>query len=81
LFSGSRKNEAPQLTCNNNFARTINKILPQDKSLSSKTSLLKAWVPLARDEGTLQNYIDKYFEMCLNTDSLEESTFETNEHT
>jgi hypothetical protein len=45
LISGSRKNGAPQLTCNNNFPETINKIHPQDKPLSSKTAPLKEWVP------------------------------------
>jgi hypothetical protein len=71
-ISGSRKNGAPQLTCNNNFTEAINKILPLDKSLSSGTAPLKEWLPLAIDERNWQNYIDKYFELCHNNDYQEE---------
>ena len=63
-ISGSRKNGAPQLTCNNNFAEAIDKILPLDKSLSCGTAPLKEWLPLARDKRNWQDYIDKYFESC-----------------
>jgi hypothetical protein len=72
-INGSRKNGAPQLTCNNNFAEVIDKILPPDKSLSSKNAPLREWLPLAKEESNWQAYIDNYFEMCRKTDPQEES--------
>jgi hypothetical protein len=79
-ISGSRKNGAPQLTCNNNFAEVISKILPSDKSLTSKTAPLREWLPLAKDESNWQGYIDSYFEMCRKTDPIEDlSEYENNE--
>jgi hypothetical protein len=44
---GSRKTGTPQLTCNNNFAETIHRILPSDKALSNKSAPLREWIPLA----------------------------------
>ena len=79
-ISGSQKNGAPQLTCNNNFAEVISKILPSDKSLTSKTAPLREWLPLAKDESNWQGYIDSYFEMCRKTDPIEDlSEYENNE--
>ena len=40
-ITGKRKNGAPQLTCNNNFANSIQKILPPEKTLSNKQALLR----------------------------------------
>jgi hypothetical protein len=48
----SQKNGTPQLTCNNNFAEVIDKILPQDKTLSSMNVLLREWILLAKEEST-----------------------------
>ena len=67
-ITGKRKNGAPQLTCNNNFANSIQKILPPEKTLSNKQALLREWTPLAKDEGNWLTYIDDYFESCRNTD-------------
>ena len=55
-ITGKRKNGAPQLTCNNNFANSIQKILPVEKILSNKQALLRVWD------------IDAYFESCSSTD-------------
>ena len=71
-IQGSRKNGAPQLSCNNNFAEAVNKILAPHKTLSSKSALLKEWIPLARDANNWQNYIDNYFEICRKTDPRDE---------
>ena len=49
-ITGKRKNGAPQLTCNNNFVNSIQKILPPEKILSNKQALLREWIPLAKDE-------------------------------
>jgi hypothetical protein len=68
LIQGSQKNGAPQLSCNNNFAEAINKILAPHKTLSNKSALLKEWIPLARDVNNWQLYIDNYFEICHKTD-------------
>ena len=65
-ITGKRKNGAPQLTCNNNFANSIKKILP--KLLSNKQALLREWIPLAKDQTNWQTYIDSYFEACRNID-------------
>ena len=67
-ITGKRKNGAPQLTCNNNFANSIKKILPPEKTLSNKQALLREWTPLTKDEGNWLTYIDDYFESCRNTD-------------
>jgi hypothetical protein len=53
-IQGSRKNGAPQLSCNNNFAEAINKILAPHKTLSMFTAPLKEWIPLARDANNWQ---------------------------
>ena len=63
----SKKTGAPQLTCNNNFANSINKILPAN-ILIPKQALLRAWVPLANNRSTWLTFIENYFETCQNTD-------------
>ena len=65
---GKRKNGAPQLTCNNSFAKVIEKILPPDKPLSNKQAPLKEWLPLAKNESNWLEYIDAYFRSCRNID-------------
>ncbi len=60
----SRKNGAPQLTCNNNYAKVIAQILPKQCPLSSNQAPLKDWIPLAGDAINWQSYIDDYFESC-----------------
>jgi hypothetical protein len=67
-ITGKRKTGAPQLTCNNNFANSIQKILPPEKILSNKQALLREWIPLAKDENNWLTYIDAYFESCRSTD-------------
>jgi hypothetical protein len=58
------KNGAPQLSCNNNFARVITQILPRNFPLSSNQAPLKDWIPLAKDPMNWQNCIDDNFEAC-----------------
>ena len=67
-ITGKRKNGAPQLTCNNNFADSIKKILPAEKILTNKQVMLRDWVPLAKDESNWLTYIDAYFESCRSAD-------------
>jgi hypothetical protein len=56
-----RKTGGPQLTCNNNFLKAINAILPEE-TLSSKQGLFKEWIPLAKEEAVWTDYIERYFE-------------------
>jgi hypothetical protein len=56
-INGKRKNGAPQLTCNNNFARAIDTNLSKENPLSNNQALLKEWVPLAHDKNKWQHYI------------------------
>ncbi len=48
-INGSRKNGAPQLSCNNNFADAIHKILPPE-ILSNRNAPLREWIALAKEE-------------------------------
>jgi hypothetical protein len=70
---GPQKNRGLQLSCNNNFAQAIQKILPSDKALTSKKALLKEWIPLARDKNNWQTYIDNYFESCWKSDQHDDN--------
>ena len=65
---GKRKNGAPQLTCNNSFAKVIEKKIPADKPLLNKQAPLKEWLPLAKNESNWLEYIDAYFKSCRNID-------------
>jgi hypothetical protein len=77
-----RKNGAPQLTCNSNFARAISDILPLERTLSNNSGLLKEWLPLAKDEKNWLFYIDEYFESCRRPEeSDDESEEDEDEHT
>jgi len=60
----SRKIGAPQLTCNNNFARVIAQILPKHLLLSNDQAPLKEWIPLAKDPRYWQKCIYDYFNQC-----------------
>ncbi len=71
-----RKNGAPQLTCNNNFAKTIELILQESNPLSSNQALLKEWVPIAKDETDWKAHIEAYFEACRTIEKDEESDCE-----
>ncbi len=71
-LNASRKNGAPQLTCNNNFAVTIDLLLKKSKPLSSKQAPLKEWILLAKDKADWKSYIDTYFESCRNIDDWED---------
>jgi hypothetical protein len=62
----SRKNGAPQLICNNNFAVTIDLLLKKSKPLSSIQAPLKEWILLTKDEADWKSHIDTYFESCRN---------------
>ena len=42
-------------------------------TLSNKYAPLKEWLPLAKEEGSWQKYIDIYFESCHKSDPYEES--------
>lgn len=66
-----RKNGAPQHTCNNNFVKAINDILPCNINLSSNAPL-KEWLPLAKNKKSWQDYIDEYFESCRRIDESED---------
>ena len=77
---GKRKSGAPQFTCNNNFADSIQKILPLEKALLNKQALLREWIPLAKDEPIWIQYIDDYFESCRNIDYQDENDTEENEN-
>ena len=66
---GKKKSGAPQLTCNNNFAKSIQKILPP----MNKLGLLREWIPIAKDAANWKQYIEDYFECCKNTDYQVES--------
>jgi hypothetical protein len=61
-----RKNGAPQLSCNNNFARAISHIIPN--SLPKKQAILKEWLPISKDKNTWQEHIEIFFESCGTTD-------------
>jgi hypothetical protein len=77
-----RKNGAPQLTYNSNFARAINGILPQEQTLSNCSTPLKEWLPLAKNEKSWLFYIDEYFESCLRPEESDvESEEDEDEHT
>jgi hypothetical protein len=55
-----RKNGAPQYTCNDNFVKAINDILPCNLNLS-RNAPLKEWLPLAKNEkklATLMNILN-----------------------
>jgi hypothetical protein len=64
-INDSKKPGAPQLTCNNNFANAIQKILWTDMEIS-KQAPLSQWIPLAMNKNTWTTYIDFYFESCRN---------------
>jgi hypothetical protein len=74
-----RKEGAPQLTCNNSFAKTIYNILPSGTTLSSKNAPLKEWLPVAKCEKNWQFYIDQYFESCKNLDENDDEGDEVDE--
>ena len=69
LDSRKKKGGAPQLTCNNNFVNSIQKILPS----MNKQGLLREWIPIAKDETNWKQCIEYYFEYCKNTDYQVES--------
>ena len=69
-----KKNEAPQLTCNNNFAKTIELLLQKTQPLSSKQAPLKEWLPIAKDESNWKAHIESYFETCHEIESEDEES-------
>jgi hypothetical protein len=71
-----KKNGAPQLTCNNNFAKTVELLLQKSQSLSSRQAPQKEWIPIAKDESLWKSKIDAYFEAChtIESDDEDEST-------
>ena len=77
---GKRKSGAPQFTCNNNFADSIQKILPLEKALLNEQALLWEWIPLAKDKSSWMEYIENYFESCQNIDYQDEDDAEENEN-
>jgi hypothetical protein len=79
-ITGKRKSGAPQFTCNNNFATSIQKILPLERAPINKQALLREWIPLAKDEPIWMQYIDDYFESCRNIDYQDENDIEENEN-
>ena len=79
-ITGKRKSGAPQFTCNNNFATSIQKILPLERAPINKQALLREWIPLAKDEPIWMQYIDDYFESCRNIDYQDENDTEENEN-
>ncbi len=75
----ARKEGAPQLTCNNSFAKTICNILPSGTALSSKNAPLKEWLPVAKSEKNWQFYIDQYFEACKKMDESDDESDKADE--
>jgi hypothetical protein len=69
---GKKKNGHPQLTCNNNYATVIGKIMPKDNPLINKHAPLKEWLPLALDENNWMDCIDEYFNSCRNIVNLDD---------
>jgi hypothetical protein len=67
-----KKNGAPQLTCNNNYAKTIELLLSECQPLSSRQAPLKEWLPIAKDESLWKSKIDLYFETCRTIESDDE---------
>jgi hypothetical protein len=65
---GGRKSGAPQLTCNNNFADAINKILPEKLALPNKQAALQDWIHLAQNETDWTMLIDNFFNKCRESD-------------
>mmetsp|Transcript_1493 Transcript_1493/g.2313 ORF Transcript_1493/g.2313 Transcript_1493/m.2313 type:complete len:881 (+) Transcript_1493:452-3094(+) len=78
---GKRKSGAPQLTCNNNFANSIKKILPTNKVTLNKQAILREWMPLAKDQSSWLQFIDEYFESCRNIDYQDENDTEDENET
>jgi hypothetical protein len=72
-INGSLKNGAPQLSCNNNFADAIHKILPPE-ILSNRNAPLREWLALAKEESIWHTYIDRYFESCRKPDPSEDES-------
>jgi hypothetical protein len=71
----TRKAGSQQLSCNNNFARTITAILP-DTLLEKQGLPFKKWITLASDDKTWLHYINTYFEACKTTDKEREDNGE-----
>jgi hypothetical protein len=65
-----KKNGAPQLTCNNNYAKTM--LLRECQPLSSRQAPLKEWLPIAKEESLWKSKIDVYFEACRTIESDDE---------
>ena len=78
---GKRKSGVPQLTCNNNFANSIKKILPTNKVTLNKQAILREWMPLAKDQSSWLQFIDEYFESCRNIDYQDENDTEAENET
>jgi hypothetical protein len=70
-----RKNGAPQLSCNNNFAKAITNILPG--SLSNNQAIFREWLPITKDEKTWQAHIKNFFNNCRTTDDKDEQDEES----
>jgi hypothetical protein len=70
-INDSKKPGAPQLTCNNNFANALQKILPPHIQISKQAPLCE-WFPLAHDENNWNFFIENYFESCRNADYEED---------
>ena len=70
-INDSKKPGAPQLTCNNNFANALQKILPPHIQISKQAPLCE-WFPLAHDENNWNFVIENYFESCRNADYEED---------
>jgi hypothetical protein len=68
----ARKEDAPQLTCSNNFAKAISNILPSSLALSNRNAPLKEWLPVAKIEKNWQYYIDQYFDSCKKIDESDD---------
>jgi len=72
-INNSKKPGAPQLTCNNNFANALRKIVPNNILLSEQAPLYQ-WTSLAKEESTWTHYINEYFESCRNANYEDEES-------
>ena len=66
-INNHKKPGATQLTCNNNFANALSKILLPNFQVSKQAPLCE-WIPLAQDRNNRKNFIENYFKSCRNVD-------------
>jgi hypothetical protein len=61
-----RKIGQPQLSCNNNFTRTLQKILPEH--IKTREAAFKEWLQVVKDTPRWKQIVQDYFESCRTTE-------------